>query len=102
MNSFGGGVNSFSKRVTVEKKQTLWALHFSLLPYSVGFVHHRELQNWQNWKSRPQEGGELQLYQQVWEGYLGDHGDSGGGAEVVGIRVLYNIFCEDLVLHTSD
>ena len=45
LNSFGGGVHPFSKRVTalvVEKKQILLALYFSLLPHSAGFVHHRE------------------------------------------------------------
>ena len=45
LNSFEGGVNLFSKRVTaliVEQKQKLLSKYLSLLPHSVGFVHHRE------------------------------------------------------------
>ena len=41
LNSFEGGVNLFSKRVTamvVEKKEGLLALYLSLLPYTSGFL----------------------------------------------------------------
>ena len=44
LNSFEGGVDMFSKRVTaliVEKKQSLLAIYLSFLPHSVGFIHHR-------------------------------------------------------------
>ena len=45
LNSFEGGVNMFSKRITaliVERKQHLLAIYLSLLPHSFGFIHHRE------------------------------------------------------------
>jgi hypothetical protein len=45
LNSFEGGVNSFSKKITcliVEKKQHLLAVYLTLLSHTVGFVHHRE------------------------------------------------------------
>ena len=45
LNSFDGGVNSFSKRVTsmvVDKRQYLLAKYLSLLPCSASFVHHQE------------------------------------------------------------
>ena len=45
LNSFEGGVNSFSKKITcliVEKKQHLLATYLTLLPHTAGFVHHRE------------------------------------------------------------
>ena len=42
---YEGGVHNFSKKITsmiVEKKHKLIALYLTLLPHSVGFVHHRE------------------------------------------------------------
>ena len=43
--SFAGGINPFSQRISsmiVDKREVLLALYLSLMPYTVGFAHHRE------------------------------------------------------------
>ena len=45
LNSFDGGVNAFSKRITAivtQKRECLLAIYLSLLPHMRGFAQHRE------------------------------------------------------------